>query len=81
MEAGRDRAALACSDQLSVQICGQLAAPPLSSTLMKELSRAIEMGRELEPKWIEHTEAVVCTSAVDRSFAEFSSQFYTEDGG
>ena len=48
---------------------------------MKELSRAIEMGRELEPKWIEHTEAVVCTSAVDRSFAEFSSQFYTEDGG
>ena len=48
---------------------------------MKELARAREMGREVEPNWIEHTEAVVCTSAVDRSFAEFSGRFYTQDGG
>ena len=65
---------------ITVQICGQSAAPPLSSTLMKELARAQEMGREVERNWIEHTEAVVCTSAVDRSFADFSGEFYAPTG-
>ena len=64
----------------SVQICGQSAAPPLSSTLMKELARAQEMGRGVDRNWIEHTEAVVCTSAVDRSFADFSGEFYAPTG-
>ena len=45
---------------------------------MKELARAQEMGRGVDRNWIEHTEAVVCTSAVDRSFADFSGEFYAQ---
>ena len=47
---------------------------------MKELARAQEMGRGFEHNRIEHTEAVVCTSAVDRSFADFCGKFYAQNG-